>query len=92
MLPATQNLSSRRYEWIILFVWNVNEEHPFSIIPLQHLKSENDFPIELVTGPLSDKARRNKYKIRTIGAKNYSLFCKIEMGKNYFYRYLCCKR
>ena len=85
MLPATQGRSSRIYDWVIMFMWNINEEDPFSIVPIRHFKGGNDFPIELVTGALTDKSRIKRYKINCLpGNNNYSLFCKIEKGKIFY--------
>ena len=88
MMPATQpsNRSTRTYEWIIFFKWDLNEEHPFSIVPVRHFKGENDFPIELITGALSDKARCTKFRIRSLNGNSHSIFCKIETG-NAIYQY-----
>ena len=79
---ATQARSSTTYNWVILFLWHLSEEFPFSVVPLDlfRKKRESDFPMHLITGPLSDKSRMNQYKLVELTGNIYSVFCKIEVG------------
>ena len=77
---STQGKSPFRYKWVILFVWQLNEEYPFSSVPLSVL-GNNDFPMYLITGPLNDKSRTNKFQLSNLPGRKYSIFMKIEEGK-----------
>ena len=77
---STQGGSVRTYKWVVLFMWQLNEEHPFSVVPLHHFKKSQKFPFELITGPLTDKSRLVRYKLDNVPGNGHSIFCKIEEG------------
>ena len=81
IVPLTQGSSVRTYGWVILFVWELNEECPFSVIPLRHFENCADFPYDLITGPLSDASRKYEFELSTVPGRSHSIFCKIELGK-----------
>ena len=49
--PNTQkdSMSNRIYSWAIMFNFDVNNETPFTIVALDHLKGTN-FPFEIISG------------------------------------------
>ena len=79
---STQARSTTNYQWVILFVWLLSEERPFLMVPLGMFRrdEDTDFPMHLITGPLSDKSRCNQYKLEQLSGHMYSVFCKIEVG------------
>ena len=82
IVPLTQetcNLSSTTYLWVYLFSRNVNEEYPFSVVPL-HIFQAGDFPMKLINGPLTDKDRIQEYELRNLASRRFSIFAKIERG------------
>ena len=81
-VPLSQGTSLRSYGWVILFTWQLNEENPFCVFPIRHFKASN-FPIELITGPLSDQSRSNRYRLKNVPGSAHSVFCKIEKCKYY---------
>ena len=84
-VPSTQGkhgTSQMTYSWVILFVWDMTEEFPFSILPLRHFDKCEDFPKELITGPLTDEEGRvKKFRLKNVPGKAHSVFCKIQQGK-----------
>ena len=81
-VPMTQqntNVSPTTYLWVILFLWELNEEFPFSVVPL-HLFTKDDFPMDLITGPLPDQERVKPRELTKLLSKKYSVFAKIEKG------------
>ena len=88
IVPLWQGGSLRSYGWVIVFVWDLNEELPYSVFPIRHFENSSDFPMELITGPLSNKSRCDKYKLRNVPGHAHSIFCKIEQGELLICAYL----
>ena len=82
-LTQGQGTSQTSYEAVILFKWDLNNDHPFYCVPLSALGT--DFPMEVITGPLSESARLAYHKMRGHGGKEVSLFCKIQKSKKFFF-------
>lgn len=79
LLPMTQSSSCTRYLWVIVFIWKVNEEFPFCIVPL-HMFDATSFPMQFISGPLNDSNRLKEVALRNLSENKYSVFCKIEEG------------
>ena len=79
VFPMTQASSSTRYLWVVIFVWQLNEEFPFSVVPL-HIFENTNFPMHYITGPLNDSNRFAKLHLQKMVGNMYSIFCKIEAG------------
>ena len=79
--PSTQS-SRLEYWWLILFQWNINVENPFQIF-VKHSLKNSGIPISWIEGSLSKSVRRKQIKISVLGGSKYSLFCKVEKGKNF---------
>ena len=93
-IPLTQESTGCKskvtYGWVIVFRWQLDEEFPFSMIPLAILKTDPGFPMDLITGPLTDAARTLKHKLECFaGNEFYSIFCKVQEG-TYNNRYIIC--
>ena len=81
VIPATQTSSSVSYKWVIVFGWELKFENPFSVYPMSQFKDSEDFPKELITGPLTDLDRSDRFKIASVNARSTSIFAKIQEGK-----------
>ena len=76
----TQGTSKFKYLWVVLFIWQLNEEFPFSVLSLDVFKG-TEFPMYLINGPLSKKSRMDKYTLAKLAGKKYSIFMKIQEGR-----------
>lgn len=77
--PMTQRGKSKlKYSWLILFKNDVNEEVPFSVVPLSSF-AKIDFPWSLIEGEMSSECRGEIRKIDSLPGE-YRFFCKIEKG------------
>lgn len=81
-LSSTQlgGASPRKYAWCILFHWDVNNEHPFSSVSLEHF-NESDFPFFLITGHMGLEDRLKPRSFSRLRGQKYSVFAKIEEGE-----------
>ena len=77
----TQGYSTTKYGWAILFVWELNEEFPFSCVPLTILEAQEGFPSNFISGPLSDDSRKEKINVFSVSTLQHSVFAKVEHGK-----------
>lgn len=79
---ATQTdiASPRKYMWAVLFHYDPNNEHPFSIVSLDNFKGTN-FPFDLVTGHLGLSERLKPRELSRLPGTKYCVFAKIEEGK-----------
>lgn len=79
--PPESTQSSARskivYNWVILFMHNIEVEYPFSVFHLNDLE-DSEFPFHLIDGPLDDNARKQPFVL--FSGQNYCLFAKIEKG------------
>lgn len=82
--PSTQEngRSSVQYAWVILFKYDINQSHPFSILPLSFFM-DSDFPWESVEGFLSAEFRIQTRRFSCLGEDLYTIFAKVEVGKNF---------
>ena len=81
--PLTQDsgLSEVTYAWVILFNYDINNSHPFSILPLNFFV-DSDFPWEAVKGILSPGFRAEKRTLSKLPGNEYAIFAKVEIGNN----------
>lgn len=77
---STQGVSLINYGHVILFMWHISKEYPFSVTSLAHFKG-SDFPFNVINGPLSDEDRQIKHKLTRLQGQDYSVFCKIEQSR-----------
>lgn len=80
---ATQSgsKSSVVYHWVILFMYDVEVEFPFSYTHVNDLDgSEFPFPFHLIDGPLDDQSRMIPFELFT--DKKYCVFGKIQEGRH----------
>lgn len=80
--------SKVKYAWIMLFHYSVNESEPFSIVPLSTFR-DSDFPWRDVEGILSPDFRSEQRTFSNMPGKTFTIFCKIEVGKIYYYFIYC---
>ena len=66
------------YHWVILFMYDVEVEYPFSYYHVNELQ-DSEFPFQLVDGPLDAESRREPFPL--FSGQKYCLFAKIEKGK-----------
>lgn len=79
--PApTQGAAKSRvtYGSVILFMYSVEAEFPFSCVNLKNL-ADTDFPFYLVEGALDDKSRIVPFKL--FSDQTYCIFAKVQQGK-----------
>ena len=73
--------SPNKYNWVVLFLWRVDEECPFTTVPLRHFE-QSEFPFNLIHGGLSDESRQERFDLPRLPGRIYSIFCKIQEGKS----------
>ena len=80
--PQTQEnkLSETDYNWVITFVWDTNQKNPFEVYQ-RCCFSGREIPIVWYEKILSKDCRYLKQKLSGLGGKEYSVFCKVELGK-----------
>ena len=80
--PMTQSCgkSQVKYAWIILFQDDINEEEPFSVVPLNSFVDVEDFPWSVIKGEMSSERRQEIHQFSNLPGK-YRIFGKIEKGK-----------
>lgn len=86
--PSTQvcgkiRKSTIKYDYVILFVWDVNRRKPFFLRPISSL-DKNMFPMSLISGALTQDSRKNnKFEMDhlIVPSTYFTLFCKVEKGK-----------
>ena len=78
--PPTQTESKSKvvYNWVFLFMYNVEVEYPFSCYHLNDLEG-TEFPFKFIDGPLDDETRKKPFHL--VSGQNYCLFAKIQCGK-----------
>lgn len=76
---ATQTSGKSKivYNWVMLFMYNIDVEYPFSVYHVKDLE-ETEFPFHYVDGPLDDNARKEPFLL--FSGQRYCLFSKIEQG------------
>ena len=79
---STQSISRVTYSWVILFMYSVDVEYPFSCMNLRNL-ANTDFPFYLIEGSLDDNSRIIPFKL--FSDDKYCVFAKIEIGKSIVY-------
>lgn len=79
--PATQTSSRSKvvYNWVFLFMYNIEVEFPFSCVHLRDLE-DSEFPFNLIDGPLDEESRKKPFEL--FSGLNYCLFAKIQEGKS----------
>ena len=77
------------YLWIILFDWDENVEHPFSLYQVA-LFSSYELKEAWINGDLELKSRQKKITFSSLPGKTFSLFAKVEKCK--FLPYHCSWR
>ena len=77
---STRKKSPIKYNWVVLFLWRVNEEYPYTTVPLRHF-DESEFPFNLIYGSLTNESRQERFDLPRLPGRIYSVFCKIEKGK-----------
>ena len=75
--------SVRTYLWCIFFHFDVNDEFPFTSVPLDQLKG-SDFPFQLITGHLGLENRIQPRNFSKLPGHKYCLFAKVESGTALF--------
>ena len=72
--------SDVEYFWVIVFHWDIENPNPFS---LQHRNAfgESDIPKTWFIFKLRDDLRMKKKYYKVLNG-HYSVFCKVEKGKN----------
>lgn len=83
--PLTQSSGQSRvkYAWIFLFEDNINEEEPFTIVPLTFFRDCHDFPWTFIEGEMSSECRSKVLTFSKMPGKKFRIFGKIEKGENY---------
>lgn len=71
--------SVRSYSCCILFHFDVNDEFPFTSLPLDQFKG-SDFPFNLITGHLGLGDRMQPRNFSRLPGHRYCLFAKLEEG------------
>ena len=76
----TQKLAQSRvtYNSVILFMYSVDAQFPFSSANLKDL-TDTDFPFYLVDGALDDDSRTVPFKLYS--DQSYCVFAKVEHGE-----------
>ena len=72
--------SEVEYLWNISFHWDIGNAHPFSLQPISNF-TEKEVPSTWYSFRLRDDLRRERRYIRMLNGE-YSIFCKVEKGKN----------
>lgn len=73
--------SDVEYHWVVLFHWSLENNQPFSV-HLKSLFSDKEISDTWFSFKLRDDLRRKKIYMRMLNGK-YSVFCKVEKGKNF---------
>ena len=77
--PLTQgNKSHVQYGSIFLFKEDIDENYPFSVVPLNFF-GENDFPWNAIRGEMSSECRGELRTFSNLDGQ-YRIFGKIEKG------------
>lgn len=74
----TQTTSRVTYSWVILFMYSVEAEYPFSCVNLNNL-ANTDFPFYLIEGALDDESRVVPFNLYS--DNKYCVFAKVQKGK-----------
>ena len=85
--PLTQDNgghSITEYNYIITFDWRPSNEKPFEIFK-RTCFSGREVPTIWYTKVLSPKCRLKKLQLTGLPGKEYSVFCKIAVGKGKLY-------
>ena len=79
--PMTQKSEKSRvqYAWIILFKVDINEEEPFSIVPLKFFTEAKDFPWNFIEGEMSSECRNEICTFSNLVGE-FKIFGKVEKG------------
>lgn len=78
------------YEYVILFNWDVDLADPFSHYSLNMFK-DKDIKPEWISKNLGINSRISKLRnLSPFPGQVFSLFSKIELGKEYIYMYILC--
>lgn len=79
-LKPTDVKKEYKYQWVILFHWNVDEENPFFMLKLSNFK-DTDIKPEWIKRNLSVDSRIKQLKnLSPFPGGTYSLFAKVEEG------------
>ena len=79
-LTQDSGVSEVTYAWVILFKVDIDESHPFQIMPLNFFV-DSDFPWGAVKGILSPDFRSTKITLSKLPGDYYTIFAKVEIGK-----------
>lgn len=71
-------MSRLEYFWIIVFQWDLELPTPFQM----YTKRDGGFPTTWLEGALNENMRKMKLRLKSLPGEKYSLYCKIEKGKN----------
>lgn len=73
------NVSANKYSWVILFLLDVNEMNPFSMVKLTEFLG-TDFPWKSITGEMSRDNRIKPHEFQKNPGKRFYVFAKVQYG------------
>lgn len=79
-MPKSQpQRSDVEYLWVVAFHWDIGDGNPFTLQPICNF-TESEVPSTWYAFKLRDDLRKKKINVRMLSGE-YSIFCKVEKGK-----------